>query len=133
MSLSRRKGGFGCRTPGHIQALMAILRRYRVSAKARGIEFALGQTEFINLTGMPCFYCGIPPIIRSLQVHSRRVIGEPRAYAIVSYNGIDRLDNSKGYMESNCVSCCKVCNRAKDIMTVKEFYEWVERVHSFKV
>lgn len=30
-------------------------------------------------------------------------------------NGIDRVDNSKGYTSENCVSCCWKCNRIKHI------------------
>ena len=44
------------------------------------------------------------------------------------YNGIDRLDNNEGYLPSNVVTCCKICNRAKHSLTVVEFLEWVRDI-----
>ena len=45
-----------------------------------------------------------------------------------TYNGIDRVDNTRGYTLDNVVPCCFKCNRAKDTMTKEEFLEWVGRV-----
>lgn len=38
-------------------------------------------------------------------------------------NGIDRMDNAKGYSISNCVSCCKVCNFVKKSLDAHTFIE----------
>jgi hypothetical protein len=43
-------------------------------------------------------------------------------------NGIDRINNNRGYEEGNVVSCCKTCNRAKDILSVDEFINWATSV-----
>lgn len=48
---------------------------------------------FVN----PCFYCGKP--------------SDQTKYKEGS--GIDRIDNSKGYIEGNCVSCCFFVTRVK--------------------
>lgn len=45
------------------------------------------------------------------------------------YNGLDRLDNTKGYTKDNVAPCCTVCNSAKGTLTVTEFSEWVERIY----
>ena len=45
------------------------------------------------------------------------------------YNGIDRVDNSKGYTMDNVVSCCRICNVAKQKMTLQEYKDWVEKVY----
>ena len=37
--------------------------------------------------------------------------------------GIDRGDNSKGYLPENLVPCCKGCNRAKSTRSPREFVE----------
>jgi len=37
--------------------------------------------------------------------------------------GIDRWDNSQGYLADNVVPCCKDCNRAKNTRTPREFVE----------
>lgn len=48
-----------------------------------------------------------------------------------TYNGIDRVDNNKGYTITNSVPCCKDCNFAKRDMTHDEFIAWVTRVFNF--
>lgn len=39
----------------------------------------------------------------------------------LTYNGIDRLDNSKGYTIDNSVACCSKCNIAKGTDTKEEY------------
>ena len=45
------------------------------------------------------------------------------------YNGVDRVDNSLGYIKENCVACCKICNNAKSTLSISEWQEWIIRVH----
>jgi hypothetical protein len=45
------------------------------------------------------------------------------------YNGIDRLDSSRGYEMGNVVPCCKQCNWAKNDIPYDEFLDWIKRVH----
>ena len=47
------------------------------------------------------------------------------------YNGLDRVDSSKGYVMSNVQPCCTRCNYAKHTGTVDEFFGWVARVFYF--
>ena len=79
-------------------------RQYQVSANKRGFDFSLTFQELENLIFSQCDYCGVPacPI-----------------------NGIDRVDNTKGYIKDNCVPCCAICNKAKGILTVLEFKNWI--------
>ena len=44
------------------------------------------------------------------------------------YSGIDRIDNAAGYTEGNVVACCRICNRAKETLSVQEFAEWASRL-----
>ena len=37
--------------------------------------------------------------------------------------GVDRWDNSKGYLPDNLVPCCKDCNRGKLTRSSREFVE----------
>lgn len=48
------------------------------------------------------------------------------------YNGLDRIDNSVGYTEDNCVPCCAVCNRAKNSMGYNEFIEYLDDLIKFR-
>ena len=45
---------------------------------------------------------------------------------IIGYNGIDRIDSSKSYDKSNCVSCCKNCNFMKSVKSIDEFINTVK-------
>lgn len=51
-----------------------------------------------------------------------------KKYNTFKYNGIDRVDNSKGYTITNCVTCCKTCNSAKSNMTTSNFLEWINKL-----
>ena len=45
-----------------------------------------------------------------------------------TYNGMDRVDNAKGYVLGNVVPCCHTCNFAKRGMATNEFVAWVTLV-----
>lgn len=98
----------------------SLFRRYKKHAKKRNLTFNLSKKLFKQLINSDCFYCGRKPfqIIKS-KYNSGNYI----------YNGIDRLDSSKGYFAKNCVTCCKQCNRAKTDMSVKDFYDWIKIVY----
>lgn len=90
---------------------------YKRNARKRNLCFELNFDDFIKLTSANCFYCGVAPknkIKRSINTN-----GEYNS------NGIDRLNNTKGYLLTNCVSCCKICNRAKMDSNIEEFLEWI--------
>lgn len=95
----------------------AKLNHYRNSAKRRSLTWSLTRNAFEHLLFGKCVYCGQSPnqLIKTVN-HSALV------------NGIDRVDNTLGYVEENCVSCCKFCNYAKGASSLKEFKEWLERI-----
>ncbi len=93
----------------------SLYSAYKRKAKKREIFFDLSMDDFLKLVKSNCDYCNEIP----LQKHSKFFL----------YNGIDRVNNKKGYITSNCVACCKRCNRAKDIMDTKEFFHWVRKVY----
>ena len=39
---------------------------------------------------------------------------ENKSYYNIKYNGVDRKFNKKGYEIDNVISCCKICNIAKN-------------------
>ena len=49
------------------------------------------------------------------------------------YNGLDRVDNEKGYTIDNVVPCCKHCNYAKRNRSVEEFIDWIAQVYEYSV
>jgi len=96
-----------------------VIHSYKVGAKTRGLEFALTDEHLNCLFQDNCHYCGSSPSF------VRRGRG---GYGDYTYNGMDRLDNSKGYVEDNVVSCCFICNRAKLDLPLDQFLAWVKRL-----
>ncbi len=112
----------GClqrRNPGKA-AENAVYCAYRTMAKFRGLTFSLTKEQAAVLFRGVCWYCGVEP-----QQQSR-----PHRYTngAFRYNGIDRVDNDKGYVPGNLVSCCGVCNLAKRGMRYNAFVEWCWRI-----
>lgn len=97
-----------------------ILREYKGQAKKGNKEFSLSDDEFKELIYSNCYYCGKEP---SQVMRSRSSNGN------ILYNGIDRIDNSKGYVRGNVVPCCRQCNIAKRDHTVKEFKAWIKAIY----
>lgn len=89
-----------------------LVRKYnhvRVSALRRQILFSIEREKFVIITKQNCYYCD--------------------SYStIINPNGLDRVDNSLGYIESNVVSCCKQCNFGKNEFSHDEYLSHCEKV-----
>lgn len=94
-----------------------IYAEYRNKAKKRGYEFALSKDHVCELIKQNCYYCNSEP----LNIKKSKKCSLP-------YNGIDRLDNTLGYIENNVVSCCRICNQAKHTMSLNYFKHWIEKI-----
>ena len=105
----------------------AILYVYKKHAKDRGFTFDLDYDYFKELTKGNCHYCGIEPI-QVYQLKNPKT-GKIRSGVPITYNGIDRVDSTKGYFNDNVVTCCKICNRAKSNLSLNDFKDWVNRVY----
>jgi hypothetical protein len=90
---------------------------YRSNAKSRNLEFNIEFDDAVKIMTSNCHYCGIEPSNIYM-----------RSYYNVKYNGIDRVDNTIGYIKSNVVSCCKMCNIAKNNNTEIDFLNWSKRI-----
>lgn len=99
------------------------------SARKRGLEYTLTREEFIKLTSSNCFYCGSEPKNICKSLSSKGKYGNNGDYI---YNGIDRIDQNKGYIIENCVPCCKTCNWAKGEKTLEEFMIWIKNIVNFQ-
>jgi hypothetical protein len=100
-------------------------RGYRKNKKSdfiRDLPFELEKNDFREIVTKNCFYCGLVPSQIKYNSKSKFI-----------YNGIDRLDSSKGYTIDNSVPCCKKCNRNKWDYSYKDFLEWVERVYDHSI
>lgn len=96
---------------------------YQKNAKSRNIQFLLEKDRFRELTKQNCYICGRQP---------ETIINRKKSNGKYIYNGIDRIDNNKGYTYENCKACCETCNVAKWKQTTKDFLEWVKKVYIYQ-
>lgn len=106
-----------------VAAFNALLIRYKSNASRRGHEFILTDEEFKALTEQDCHYCGVHP---STELTCKSYNGH------YTYNGVDRVDNTKGYTKENTVPCCGVCNKAKSTMSQEAFLGWIQRLINYR-
>ena len=96
-----------------------LYNKYKFNALQRGYEFSISEEKFFKLVQGDCFYCGSNPS-KTVKNNDNETL----------YNGIDRYDNSIGYTDENCVTCCWICNRFKQTMTHKELKEHVAKMYN---
>lgn len=91
----------------HYWTLNGQYHQYKKRAKKDNILFMLSQIDCIPFFNSTCTYCG----------------------STVAGLGIDRVDNTKGYIFDNCTSCCKFCNWMKRDMSREFFLEHVSKIY----
>ena len=83
--------------PG-IASMRGVLGIYKRIAKNRSLKFELTEKQFFELAQKDCYYCGAKPSnINKTKSNNGEYV----------YNGLDRIDNTKGYTIDNVVSCCR--------------------------
>lgn len=110
---------------------------YKKNAEDRNLEFLLSDDELRNIFKQNCFYCGDQPSQISKYREGKKgkwenSTGEGVEYSKYIYNGIDRLDNLKGYDILNCVSCCGPCNFMKGSLSREEFLSKIEKIYKYE-
>jgi hypothetical protein len=96
-------------------------RQYKFSAKNRNLPFELSFLQCKRLFQKPCYYCGVKNSNRpKYGINDKK--GTP-------CNGIDRLNNKKGYIRNNVVTCCKKCNWLKKNLSKTVFINQVKRIY----
>lgn len=93
-------------------AFNSLYGSYKRNARNKNLSFDLKEDEFKQLTTNNCYYCKAKP---SQVYKSRHATGD------YIFNGIDRVDNLKGYTLDNCVTCCGICNKMKGSMPLNNF------------
>ena len=91
-------------------SISGMFRRHTYNAKVRGISFRLSRKQFAHFYQKLCYYCGYK----------------------IKLIGIDRVDNKKGYVNGNVVSCCRWCNNGKSQLRVEDWINLcrgVVRIH----
>lgn len=101
----------------------AIFRTYKRGAKSRKYTFNITQEQLSKLIVSNCHYCNAKP-------SNKKYIKDNSQFP---YNGIDRVDNDRGYEQDNCVPCCATCNRTKNSLSITEWKQWIKQVYSFYI
>lgn len=108
--------------------LSVLYRRYKMKAKYRNIEFNLDKDTFKMLTSSNCFYCGAEPNQKSFEP---KLSNEGKINSTYFYNGIDRIDNDKGYTKDNVVPCCRLHNEWKRALKYQDFVDIIHKTSEF--
>mgnify|MGYP003402870807 CR=1 FL=1 len=107
-----------------VAALNSIYRNYKRAASKRGYCFELTKNEFEKLITENCHYCGTPGSM-TWKLHRKLIIDND-----YKYNGVDRVNNKLGYISTNCVSCCNICNNSKSTLSVSAWKEWIVKIYN---
>jgi IS30 family transposase len=97
-----------------------LFYKYKYSAQKRNYSFILSKIRFEELISQNCYYCNSEP--SQIEITNGR-------HTLV-YNGIDRIDSSKGYEEGNVVPCCKYCNQMKSDMDADMFIGQIKKIYN---
>lgn len=95
---------------------------YKLFAGYRKKQFKISFKTFKKFIKQNCYYCGSRPI---------KLVYSKHNLTKYLFNGLDRVNNDKGYLLNNIVTCCKICNRAKYTMTQIDFLDWIKRIKKF--
>ena len=111
--------------PSGESAFNLLYANYKMQARKRknSVPFELTKEQFAVITKGNCVYCGTPPA---------QIYGNASCNGHYIYNGIDRQDNSLGYLVDNCVAACGQCNIMKSDFSVAEFLQACKAVISYQ-
>ena len=113
--------GQGRRKSKGLSMVNTVLREYQRGAERRDLEWALMDGYAEALMRANCHYCGCPPA---------RFRKTAASYGGFAHNGLDRKDNTVGYVRGNVVSCCTRCNEMKATDSYEDFLARIERIYS---
>lgn len=103
--------------------------KYKNRAQRKGLVFRISEKKFKEITSQRCYYCSTKPYTVSV-VNNITYSTEGKQHSAYVFNGIDRIDNSKGYYSRNVVPCCGICNRMKSAMTMYQFLTHVAIINT---
>lgn len=96
--------------------LSARFSMLKSRAIKRKLDCTINYEQYCKYISEPCFYC-------------KNKLCEK----VIAGCGLDRLDNSQGYIEGNIVSCCKICNMIKgNYLTSEETLVAVNAIIEFR-
>lgn len=129
--LARKGNQYGLYEDREVALLKVLYSHLKRRDAKKGFVNTISFDLFSALSKQPCHYCGLE---YSKEIEDRlneSKKGKRLSDHVLKCNGIDRLNPSEGYTDSNSVSCCKFCNFAKHTMGKDEFLKWVKKVYEF--
>jgi hypothetical protein len=87
---------------------------YKSSAIQRKLVFTITREEFYSEIMKDCYICGKKTIENKHK------------------NGLDRFDNSKGYVYENVRSCCGECNVMKYVYSYEDFMSKLKQIYCYR-
>jgi hypothetical protein len=104
-----------------------VLLVYKKSAKKRKLCWELTDEHAENMFGDNCYYCGQIDLVKGKRI--RDGISQDK-FEYVEINGIDRKDNSKGYVNDNVCACCTMCNFIKGEIHINTYLKQIVHILS---
>lgn len=89
------------------------------ASKMLNMDYDISFDEFNELIDQKCFYCGAVGANLISDTRNGERVSDTNLYC----NGIDRIDNNKGYLKENTVACCIKCNASKSNTPQAKFKE----------
>jgi hypothetical protein len=87
---------------------------YFTRAIKKDLEFLLTLQDYEQFISQKCYYCEK----KNTQIHT---------------NGIDRKNNTIGYILENCISCCGECNYMKSNLSDIEFIKQCQNISEYEI
>lgn len=115
------------RVPFEQSSIYSMYKGYENSAAKRLLPFELSMELFGKLIKQNCHYCGSEPSPYKTKLRKSDL------NAVFVCNGIDRIDNSLGYIPKNVVACCFKCNKMKSISPASEFIDHAIKISYFQM
>ena len=79
---------------------------YRDRAQTNSISFTLTLDQFLTFWNQPCYYCD----------------------SSIDNISLELMDMNLGYVDQNCISCCKNCKKIKNEMNHQDFVDFCQKV-----
>jgi hypothetical protein len=130
-------GCLNSKEPGQVSWNKVFLD-YKYKASKRRLSFHLSFEQFKELASLNCTYCGKEPRLFNTYVKNNSLPNREEVTknmmdrSWIKFNGIDRIDNAKGYEKENCAPCCTMCNSFKTDYNKEEFLAQVNKIFNFQ-
>jgi hypothetical protein len=130
--LKRARGSTKSRAGKGEAGLNRLYSRLVADAEKHHRKFELSLDQVKKITACNCVYCGVEPKQGSY-CKSKKLSKEALENSKYIYNGIDRVNNSKGYEIGNCVPCCGSCNKSKTNKTLFNWFSSLAKILKVKI